>query len=176
MKIFIKSKYFDISKDCLFVFFLCIVPITGLFVKDYVNDQLKIAKAQHTLEKSLISYAKYHTQLFSHLKDKILTEKFYDQVKELRYLFIDLDQLRAYSISSSLLTLTGLRWIGANLKATGPYGDVENFNPKNFLPFLRSLEQLPGIAQLSYVKNQLYLGMGIGEKKDIKGYLLLPIS
>ncbi|MBS0272557.1 MAG: hypothetical protein JSR85_07930 [Proteobacteria bacterium] len=146
-----------------------------MFVKDYISDHFKIAKAQHALEKSLISYAENHTQLFSHLKDKILTEKLYDESKDLHHLFIDLDQLRAYSISSSLITLTGLRWIGANLRVTGPYGDVENFNPKNFLPFLRSLEQLPSIAQLSYVNNQLYLGMGIGEEKDIKGYLLLPI-
>lgn len=175
LKLFIKSKYFDISKDCLFVFFLCLALITGVLVKDYINDHFKIAKAQRTLEKSLISYAENHTQLFSHLKDKILTEKLYDQGKELHHLFIDLDQLRAYSISSSLITLTGLRWIGANLRATGPYGDVENFNPKNFLPFLRSLDQIPSTAQIAYVNNQLYLGMGIGEGKDIKGYLLLPI-
>lgn len=128
MNLFIKSKYFAISKDCLFVFFLCIVPITGLFVKDYVSDHFKIATAQHALQKSLISYAENHTRLFSHLKNKILTEKLYDQGKELHHLLIDLDQLKAYSISSSLITLTGLRWIGANLKARGPYCDVENFN------------------------------------------------
>jgi hypothetical protein len=176
LNIFIKSKQFDISKDCLFVFFLCIVPIIGLFVKDYVSDQLKIEKAQHTLEKSLISYAENHTQLFSQLRDKIFSEKLYDQGKELRHLFIDLDQLRAYSISSSLITLTGLRWVTANLKAIGPYGDVQNFNPKNFLPFLRSLDQIPGVVQITNIDNQLFLGMGIGEKKDIKGYLLMPMS
>lgn len=154
---------------------LLIVPIGGLFLKDYMNDQIERSKIERAAAKALISSAEISAQLFDDLKHKIFSERLYENKEGMQQLLADVNALKGYAIPN-LERVSGLRWISSHLKAMGLYGDVQNFDPKFFLPFLRSLDQTPNMIQIISINKTIYLGIGIAESSDIIGYLLLPFS
>lgn len=175
-KSFSRSKYFGYTKNFLFVFILCVIPILGVFIKDYITDQVSIANAYISLDKSLNMHTEEHRRLLHQLREKVLTEELYKDKSKMSHTLAELVLLESHSVRSPMNKLKGIRWITAGLKAIGLYGYVQNFNPNNFMGFLRVLEQEPNQIQMMKIENQMYLGMGIAEENEFKGYLLMPIS
>ncbi|OJW55227.1 MAG: hypothetical protein BGO67_00530 [Alphaproteobacteria bacterium 41-28] len=169
----LKAKNSVFLKNSLLFTCLATVPIGGVFLKDYVNDRIEMRGARHGVEKSLVSSAEHYAQLLYDLKNKILSEKLYRNEEGMHQLLADVNALKAYAIGPSVQRMRGIRWVSPHLKAIGLYGKVNNFNPKLFLPFLRSLDQTPNIIQIININKTIYLGMGISAGSDIIGYLLL---
>lgn len=158
-----------------FLLFVCLLvtPIGGVFVKDYVNDRLEAREIEETAQKSLIASAEPYAQMLNELKNKILSEKLYQNKKAMHQLLMDVNALQTYG-ESSFPRISGLQWISADLKAIGLYGEIRNFDPKLFLSFLRLLDKTPNTIQIININNAIYLWIGMAEGSDIIGYLLLP--
>lgn len=170
----LQAKNSVFLKNSLLFVCLSIVPIGGVFVKDYVNDRIEMRGTRHSVEKSIVSSAAHYAQLLYGLKNKILSEQLYRNEEGIHQLLADVHALKAYVIGPPLQRMRGLRWVSPHLKAIGFYGKVQNFNPKLFLTFLRSLDQTPNVIQIININKTIYLGVGISAGSDIIGYLLLP--
>jgi signal transduction histidine kinase len=146
----------------------------AVFVGDYVSDQTQLEKTTHAFENSVITSAEAYSQLFNDFKNKTLSEKLYLKPQKMKNLLASIHALRNYATESPLQKMVGLRWVSPQLKVMGPYGAVANFDPKQFLTFFRSLDQMPNKILISKINDDTYLGLGIAEEGNTLGYLLVP--
>lgn len=153
---------------------LCGIPIGANLINDSVVDHVAMERGQGEFQKSLTSSAEHHAGVLYGLKNKIILEKLYKNKQGMQKLLVDIISLKPFAKQSSLQSIKGLRWISPDLKSIGLYGEVHNFNPKLFLPFLRSLDQDPNNIQLIAIDEMIYFGIGVVEGQEIKGYLLAP--
>ncbi len=84
-----------LKNSLLFACFF-IVPIGGVFVKDYVNDRIEVRETQSGVEKSLVFSVEHYAQLLDNLKNKILSEKLYRTEEGMHQLLADVNALKAY--------------------------------------------------------------------------------